>query len=100
MFRFSTRVGIFLLLTVIASVATACPTCKQSLADATNNPNLVRGYAWSIMFMMSAPFLIFAGLGGYFYYEIRRARTERTKNVNSIPQVRSNTLIVERGGSC
>jgi hypothetical protein len=59
---------------VLPSTLMACPTCKQGLADATNNPNLVRGYGWSIMFMMSAPFLILSGVGGYFYYEICRAR--------------------------
>ena len=67
-------IAIVVLVGSLSSVVTACPSCKQSLAEATNNPNLVRGYAWSIMFMMSAPFLILAGLGSYFYYEIRRAR--------------------------
>ena len=65
------------LLVLVPETLLACPTCKQGLADATNNPNLVRGYGWSIMFMMSAPFLILAGLGGYFYYEIRRARARQ-----------------------
>lgn len=53
----------------------ACPTCKDGLAG--NDPehaNLVRGYFWSIVFMMSMPFLIFASLGTYFYWQIRRAR--------------------------
>ncbi len=69
---------IFLTLAIcLPSVVLACPTCKQSLAEASNNPNLVRGYGWSIMFMMSAPFLILAGLGSYFYYEIRRARARQ-----------------------
>lgn len=67
-------IAIVILVGSLPSVVLACPTCKQSLAEATNNPNLVRGYAWSIMFMMSAPFLILAGLGSYFYFEIRRAR--------------------------
>ena len=56
------------------SLATACPNCKDGLADGTNNSNLVRGFGWSIIFMMSAPFLILGGLGGYFYYEICKAR--------------------------
>ena len=55
--------------------AWACPSCKDSLAQ--NDParaSLVRGYFWSILFMMSMPFLIFSGLSGYFYWQIRRAR--------------------------
>ena len=62
-------------LVIIASPAFGCPTCKEGLVGA-NAGNLVRGYEWSIIFMMSAPFLILAGIGGYFYYEIRRARWE------------------------
>ena len=70
-------IAIVILVVSLPSVVLACPSCKQSLAEATNNPNLVRGYAWSIMFMMSAPFLILAGLGSYFYFEIRRARARQ-----------------------
>ena len=61
----------------VPALAMACPTCKQGIAEATNNPNLVRGYGWSIMFMMSTPFLILAGIGGYFYYEICKARAKQ-----------------------
>ncbi len=53
-------------------VAEACPSCKQSLA-ASSNPHLVRGFGWSIIFMLSMPFLILASLGGYFFTLIRRA---------------------------
>ena len=70
-------IAIVTLVVALPSVVLACPTCKQTLAEASNNPNLVRGYGWSIMFMMSAPFLILAGLGSYFYYEIRRARARQ-----------------------
>ncbi len=64
-----------LVLFAVASVAYACPTCKDSLAG--NDPehaNLVRGYFWSIIFMMSMPFLILSGLATLFYFEVRRAR--------------------------
>ena len=55
--------------------AWGCPTCKDSIAQ--NDPaaaGIVRGYFWSILFMMSMPFLILTGLGSYFYWQIRRAR--------------------------
>lgn len=50
--------------------AWACPTCKEGLG---NSAHLVAGYGWSIVFMMSAPFVIMTVLGAYFYYEVRKA---------------------------
>ena len=52
----------------------ACPTCKDGISE--NSLNLVRGFGWSIIFMMSMPFLILGGLGSYFYLEVRRARRQ------------------------
>jgi len=63
------------LVLVFQSVATACPTCKEGLvAGDHDSANLVRGYFWSIIFMMSMPFLILGGLSTYFYLLVRRAR--------------------------
>lgn len=56
------------------SVAMACPTCAEGVANDPHHADLVRGYFWSIIFMMSMPFLIFTALCSYFYYEIRRGR--------------------------
>ena len=69
----------------LPSVAVGCPTCKQGIAEASNNPNLVRGYGWSIVFMMSSPFLILTGLGSYFYYEICKARSSQRKSAPRVP---------------
>jgi heme/copper-type cytochrome/quinol oxidase subunit 2 len=57
-----------------AAVAIACPTCKDSLAHDPASANLVRGYAYSIVFMLSMPPLIFSGLSAYFYWEVRKAK--------------------------
>ena len=60
------------------SAALACPTCKDSLDQ--NDParaNMVRGYFWSILFMMSMPFLILGGLSLLFYLEVRKARARQ-----------------------
>ena len=60
---------------MVCSVATACPTCKEGLAQ--NDPHhdaMVQGYFWSILFMMSMPFLIFGGWAGYIYLAVRKAR--------------------------
>ena len=63
------------LLLVFPGGTAACPTCKDGMAH--HDPaamNMARGYFWSILFMMSMPFLILGGLSAYFYLEIRRAR--------------------------
>jgi hypothetical protein len=58
------------------SLAIACPTCKSGLGNDPQRAALVRGYGWSIIFMMSMPFLILGGLGTYFYLLVRKARKE------------------------
>lgn len=58
---------------VAATAAQACPTCSQALAHSQGG-DLVAGYFWSIVFMMSMPFLIVAALALYFYLQVRKAR--------------------------
>lgn len=67
-------VGGILALLVWPDAAWACPTCRDGLAQDAAHANLVRGYFWSICFMMSMPFVIFGAMFGYFYVSIRRAR--------------------------
>ena len=62
---------------MLTAAVDACPTCKDGMAQDPERANVVRGYFWSILFMMSAPFLIFGGIGMYFYREIRRYQRER-----------------------
>lgn len=53
----------------------ACPNCKDSLSQ--NDPTamgIVQGYFWSIILMLSLPFLVLGGLSTYFYWLVRRAR--------------------------
>lgn len=65
---------------VATQVATACPTCKESLS--ANDPQMMRGYFWSIMFMMAMPFSIFTAMSTYFYLLIRKARNLKDKQSN------------------
>lgn len=58
----------------VGSTAWACPNCRDALASDASHGGLVQGLFWSILFLLSMPFLIFAGLSGYFYYLVRRAR--------------------------
>lgn len=56
------------------SVAWGCPNCRDGLAGDPDQAQFVQGLYWSILFLLSMPFLIFASLSGYFYLQIRRAR--------------------------
>ena len=72
---------------LMVGTADACPTCK--LASAENGFDPVRGYFWSILFMMSMPFLILGGLGTMFYLDVRRARKLQTAKPQSEPAMSS-----------
>ena len=62
---------------VLCAAAAACPTCKDQLAHDAESQNIARGYAYSIVFMLSMPPLIFGSLCAYFYYEVRKARARQ-----------------------
>lgn len=63
---------------VCTAVASACPTCKDALAENDpNHANVVRGYFYSILFMMAMPFLLLGSFGSYMYLEVRRARRKQ-----------------------
>lgn len=62
-----------LALFVLTGSCEACPTCRQGLADGQHD-HMIRGYFWSIIFMMSMPFVIFGSLGAYFYLQVLKAR--------------------------
>jgi hypothetical protein len=38
---------------------------------------LVRGFYYSIVFMVSMPYVIFGSLAAYFYWQIRKARAKQ-----------------------
>lgn len=53
----------------------ACPTCKDGMA--ANDPeheHMVKGYFYSILFMMGMPYLLLSSFGLYMYLEVRKAR--------------------------
>lgn len=63
-----------LVVLVLSGTASACPTCKDTLAHDPAAANLARGIYYSILFMISMPFLIFGGISAYFYWEICKAK--------------------------
>jgi uncharacterized membrane protein len=66
------------LLALGVDAASACPTCKDSVAQ--NDPHyqsMAKGYYYSILFMLSMPFLIVTTFSTFAYRSIKRAEAER-----------------------
>ena len=60
---------------LFAALASACPNCKNGLASSDpHHQGVVAGYFYSILFMMSMPFLLIGTFSGYAYVLVRRAR--------------------------
>jgi uncharacterized membrane protein len=60
---------------LIAAAAHACPTCKEGIDQ--NDPthqSMAAGYYYSILFMMSMPFVVLGTFCSVAYLSIRRAR--------------------------
>jgi heme/copper-type cytochrome/quinol oxidase subunit 2 len=70
---------VILALLLCADVALGCPTCKDQLANDPAAQNIARGYFYSILFMLSMPALILAGLSTYFYLLVRQARRKQAE---------------------
>src|SRR5262245_54007530 len=69
-----------------SSAAVACPTCKDAVA--ANDPehqHMVRGYFYSILFMMGMPYLLITCFGLYMYREVRKARARNAKAPDAAP---------------
>jgi uncharacterized membrane protein len=74
-FRWIVGALVVALLLLLASVAAACPTCKDGLAQ--NDPQgqaIAAGFYYSILFMMAMPYLVLGTFASIAYYTIRRAR--------------------------
>ena len=67
------------LVCLIASVAGACPTCKEGLAQTDpHGQSIAAGYYYSILFMMAMPFTILGTFGSLAYLSIRRAAKQQS----------------------
>src|SRR5215468_10931870 len=66
------------LASLLVSIAEACPTCSEGLAQSDpHHQSIAAGFYYSILFMMSMPYIIFASVACMFYLSIRRARERR-----------------------
>ena len=66
-------------------IASACPSCKAALAS-EGQGDLVSGFFYSILFMLSMPFAIFGSFSSYMYLLVRRARREQVASGQSADQ--------------
>jgi hypothetical protein len=55
-----------------ATIAEACPSCQQALANDGSQGDLARGIYYSILFMMSMPFAIVGAFAGLAYRAVKR----------------------------
>jgi hypothetical protein len=63
---------------LFAAVASACPTCKEGLdASDPHHRSIAAGFYYSILFMMSMPYLLLGSLGCLAYVSIRRAKAQQ-----------------------
>lgn len=81
----------FVALLYVADVATACPTCAEAMA--ANDPShngMVRGFTYSILFMMGMPFTLLGLFSAMMYREVRKARSADVAQQNDAvaPQYR------------
>lgn len=73
---------------LLATSAPACPTCKDALLEGDPAQKaFAAGFGYSIVFMMSMPFLILGTFGSFAYFSIRKAQRQRDSlaGVSSLP---------------
>jgi hypothetical protein len=76
------RTLIFVVTMLLAGTSTAwgCPFCKEALGS--SGGDLVSGFFYSILFMLSMPVMIITGMGTYFYVLVRRARAAQAASAS------------------
>ncbi|HEY4232860.1 MAG TPA: hypothetical protein VGM76_05525 [Lacipirellulaceae bacterium] len=73
--RFALLIGAVL---VFASAAHACPTCGEGLMQADPHAqSIAAGFKYSILFMLSMPYICLGTLCSIAYYSIRRANAQQ-----------------------
>jgi hypothetical protein len=76
--RLGLVLGAILLALLFVTAADACPNCKEALA--ANDPEhngLVKGFFYSILFMMGTPFAFLGCFSLYMYRQVLRDRAKR-----------------------
>ena len=75
------------LLLGLAATAQACPGCKEALASSEGaQGDIVSGYFWSILFMMSMPFVILGTFGIVVYRAMKKAQAAEGRSAATAQQ--------------
>ena len=62
----------------VTSLACACPTCGDAVGESDpSGEGLAKGLNYSILFMMSMPYLIFGAFGLVAYRKVKQAQAAR-----------------------
>lgn len=62
----------------LAGVAMACPTCGEGLMQADPHAqSIAAGFKYSIIFMVTMPYLCLGTLASIAYYSIHRAKAQQ-----------------------
>ena len=70
-----------------AAAASACPTCKDGLDQADPaGQRVAAGFYYSILFMMSMPYIILTTVGGFAYRTVRKAKAARDEGNSGVKQ--------------
>jgi hypothetical protein len=63
---------------LMASAAIACPTCGEGLMQADPHAqSIAAGFKYSILFMLSMPYICLGTLCSIAYYSIRKAKAQQ-----------------------
>ncbi len=64
---------------LLANVASACPTCKEGVdANDPHHQGLALGFYYSILFMMSMPYILLGTLGFVAYNSVKKAKLSQS----------------------
>lgn len=76
-------VSVLIVFVLLQNTAAACPTCKLAIEGGPGHAD--QGFAYSIMFMITMPFLIALGWGIFIWRTIsfRRDQSELTLEISS-----------------
>jgi hypothetical protein len=75
------------LLLSMTTAAQACPGCKEALAanDGVQG-DIISGYFWSILFMMSMPFTILGMFGIVIYRAMRKSQAAEAQAAEQLAE--------------
>ncbi|MEX2093775.1 MAG: hypothetical protein WD971_13910 [Pirellulales bacterium] len=75
-------VAVLAMMLTMATVASACPTCKEGVdASDPNHKSLALGFYYSILFMMSMPYILLGTLGFVAYNSVKKAKLREQSEV-------------------